>query len=313
MTISGEKHISLSSNFQQPSTSFSNNMTNPNRKSLLNFNNCKSSFESSLQQPSTTNAPISSLSEENMNDSVPSSPKNSKSKRKLFTKKEDQLLTIAAIKYNQESWSKIAQSVPGKTPKQCRDRWVNYLQPPLNLGPWSDSEDKLLVSLVNKYGTHWTKMKTSFPSRSTNSIKNRWYWLYKNHIKIVSADGNYSNDQDPKNLNETLSNNISEKNYTELNQNNNYCQVYSNKINSDSFNSSDNFQQQKYYCLVKTKPKRKKYTKQPKRNNFNTLNNNNNQETNNFIQFNNNNFVEKDFQINLNDDIITFNQEELEW
>lgn len=104
------------------------------------------------------------------------------SKRKLFTKQEDKLLTEAALYYNEKNWVLIAEKVPGRTPKQCRDRWVNYLQPSLKFTPWTDHEDKLLISLVNLHGTHWTMMKNKFPNRSTNSLKNRYYWLIKNKV-----------------------------------------------------------------------------------------------------------------------------------
>lgn len=62
---------------------------------------------------------------------------------------------------------------------------MNYLQPSLKFDPWSAQEDQLLLSLVSNKGTHWTKMKKFFPNRSTNSLKNRFHWLYKNQIKCI--------------------------------------------------------------------------------------------------------------------------------
>lgn len=104
-------------------------------------------------------------------------------KRTFFTEDEDKLLSKAAIKYNQSKWNLIAKCVPGKTPKQCRDRWANYLQPSLKFEPWTKEEEELLLSLVSKNGTHWSKLSAHFPTRSTNSIKNRWYWLINNKEK----------------------------------------------------------------------------------------------------------------------------------
>lgn len=113
------------------------------------------------------------------------------SKRKLFTEEEDNLLKKAALTYQNVSWNDIAKFVPGRTPKQCRDRWVNYLQPSLKNSPFSEDEDRLLFFLVSIYGTHWSKMKSHFPTRSTNSIKNRWYWFNKRTTKKLT---NLSND-----------------------------------------------------------------------------------------------------------------------
>lgn len=110
---------------------------------------------------------------------------NNLGKRRLFTYYEDCLLTQAAIAFHEVSWNQISQCVPGRSPRQCRDRWMNYLKPSLTFEPWTNTEDELLVSLVNKYGTHWTKMSSSFPSRSKNAIKNRWYWLIKYRIQVL--------------------------------------------------------------------------------------------------------------------------------
>ena len=115
-------------------------------------------------------------------------PASANPKRKYFTPEEDHQLTMSAMAYNQGSWNKIARCVPGRTPKQCRDRWVNYLQPYLKFEPWSEQEDQLLVSLVNSYGTHWSQFKANFPNRSTNSLKNRWYWLVKNHLNAIPIE-----------------------------------------------------------------------------------------------------------------------------
>jgi len=34
-------------------------------------------------------------------------------------------------------WSKIAKNVPGRTDSQCRERYVNALNPDLKLSPWT--------------------------------------------------------------------------------------------------------------------------------------------------------------------------------
>lgn len=119
-------------------------------------------------------------------------------KRRFFTQNEDMLLTKAAIQYNEKSWNIIAQCVPGRTPRQCRDRWMNYLKPNLKFDPWTKEEDELLISLVNSHGTHWTKMISHFPGRSTNAIKNRWNWLLKDRIHVSSSDDQSSKTNLPK-------------------------------------------------------------------------------------------------------------------
>lgn len=170
-------------------------------------------------------------------------------KRKYFTEEEDQLLIAAAISYNQSSWNTISQHIPGKTPKQCRDRWMNYLRPSLKFDPWTNQEDNLLISLVNIHGTHWTKMKQYFPGRSTNSIKNRWYWLIKNKVGIIQI-GDFKGQMihESKDIfTQNINNNISHTN-------NNISGIH---IDPNVSNESNN-QNKKFYYLLNHNGTKKK-------------------------------------------------------
>ena len=146
-------------------------------------------------------------------------------RRKFFTLEEDLLLQKAVVRFKNKDWNKIAKFVPGRTPKQCRDRWTNYLHPSLAFTPWTYEESQLLVSLVNKYGTHWSKMKKSFPNRSTNSLKNRWYSLIKDQVKVVSNAEQINNffnmkicDEKKECINQyALIENVSKKKYSSKN------------------------------------------------------------------------------------------------
>ena len=171
------------------------------------------------------------------------------SKRKLFTKEEDQLLKIAALRFNQGSWNDIAKCVPGRTPKQCRDRWTNYLQPSLKFDPWTNQEDNNLIMLVKNNGTHWKKMKRYFPGRSTNALKNRWHWLINNQDKslsnksILKLKGKSSNNKlyNSQSKNENLKNN-----FTCTNIGDNY-QLNRNNFNLEIINSLPINQNQNYF------------------------------------------------------------------
>lgn len=151
------------------SPNYSNFLYNNNFKNVPNNQSPKS-----FQQP-------------NINTKQSNSKCKIDTKRRFFTQNEDILLAEAAVQYNEKSWNIIAQCVPGRTPRQCRDRWMNYLKPNLKFDPWTKEEDELLISLVNKHGTHWTKMISNFPGRSTNAIKNRWNWLLKDRVSVVES------------------------------------------------------------------------------------------------------------------------------
>ncbi len=45
-----------------------------------------------------------------------------------------------------KKWSQIAQQLPGRIGKQCRERWHNHLNPAINKDPWSEEEDRYVLS-----------------------------------------------------------------------------------------------------------------------------------------------------------------------
>lgn len=71
-------------------------------------------------------------------------------------------------------WSDIAECIPGRLGKQCRERWSNHLDPTLKKGGWSDEEDKVLVGAQAVLGNRWCEIARLLPGRSENSAKNRW-------------------------------------------------------------------------------------------------------------------------------------------
>jgi hypothetical protein len=68
--------------------------------------------------------------------------------------------------------------MPERDSKQCRDRWLNHLDPALakhSNTPWTREEDSKLLMFIKKHGTRWRLMQlTILPSRSELTIKNRW-------------------------------------------------------------------------------------------------------------------------------------------
>lgn len=47
------------------------------------------------------------------------------------------MLAIAVNAYGSGNWTRIHKHIPGRTDVQCRERWVNVLNPELNAGPWT--------------------------------------------------------------------------------------------------------------------------------------------------------------------------------
>lgn len=120
-----------------------------------------------------------------------SSSEKKKSNRKArvpFTPEEDEKIKHLVNLYGNKHWSVIASFLVRRTPKQCRDRYTNYLVPGLFKGEWSNDEDDLLKKLYIQNGPKWSVFKNHFPGRSANSIKNRWNYFLSRQERTFSDE-----------------------------------------------------------------------------------------------------------------------------
>lgn len=102
--------------------------------------------------------------------------------RKKFSFEEDEKLKYLVKKHGSRKWDIIAREIPGRTGRQCRDRYMNYLVPGFFNGQWSKKEDELLLEKYVEFGSQWSKITKFFPGRSANSLKNRWNYFVSKHL-----------------------------------------------------------------------------------------------------------------------------------
>jgi len=109
--------------------------------------------------------------------------------RKTFNKLDDEKLMQIVMSANKVDWTEVANQMGNRTPRQCRERWKNYVDPKLLKDQWSVDEDERLLKKFDEIGSHWTKLKNYFPGRSVNSLKNRYSFLTgKKGIKQTSSE-----------------------------------------------------------------------------------------------------------------------------
>lgn len=84
-------------------------------------------------------------------------------------------------------WSKIADRVPNRSGKQCRERYFNHLQPTLNQSEWSPVEDARLYYLQSVMGARWAAIAGFFAGRTSNNLKNRFHHIRRRLDKDASA------------------------------------------------------------------------------------------------------------------------------
>ena len=84
-------------------------------------------------------------------------------------------------------WVSIAQLIPGRTGKQCRERYKNHLAPGICKQAWTAEEDAKLVALQQVHGNSWCRIARELPGRAENAVKNRWNGMFNKRVGALVA------------------------------------------------------------------------------------------------------------------------------
>ncbi|EDP42472.1 hypothetical protein MGL_3230 [Malassezia globosa CBS 7966] len=68
---------------------------------------------------------------------------------------EDEILKAAVSKYGMNQWARISSLLVRKTPKQCKARWYEWLDPSIKKIEWSREEDEKLLHMAKLMPTQW--------------------------------------------------------------------------------------------------------------------------------------------------------------
>lgn len=78
-------------------------------------------------------------------------------------------------RFNKAVWN--SKSV--RIGKQCRERWLNHLNPDINKTPFSTEEDILIIEQQKLQGNRWACIANMLHGRTENSVKNRFKQILK--------------------------------------------------------------------------------------------------------------------------------------
>lgn len=100
-------------------------------------------------------------------------------KTRTWSSEEDHRLIMGVYKYGVDNWNSIALFVGhSRSRSQCSQRWIRVLDPHISKSPWSESENRQLLSLVKKYGTKmWVKIASEMDRRSDVQCRYRYKQL----------------------------------------------------------------------------------------------------------------------------------------
>jgi hypothetical protein len=91
----------------------------------------------------------------------------------LWAIEEDAALSAAVSVHGTHNWKPVAALVPGRSHKQCRERWEHSQTE--KLGAWGATEDAALVRAASYFGAHkWRLISNLVPNRNPKQCRERW-------------------------------------------------------------------------------------------------------------------------------------------
>ena len=83
-----------------------------------------------------------------------------------------------------KNWNHIANSFnmtlnSQRNGKQCRERWVNFLNPNIRRDPFTIEEDLIILEKRLNIGNKWSEIIKDMEGRTENNVKNRFNMMYK--------------------------------------------------------------------------------------------------------------------------------------
>jgi hypothetical protein len=103
-----------------------------------------------------------------------------------------------AVKKLGNDWVAVAALVPGRTNKQCYQRWNDVLNPSggkKKVKWWKPEDDAKLVEAVKEHGKRWVAVAALFPGRTNKQCRHRWV----NHLDPDRASSTVEEEHNDRN------------------------------------------------------------------------------------------------------------------
>lgn len=123
---------------------------------------------------------------------------------------EDEILKKWVKINGEKKWNQCAKLINGRGGKQCRERWINVLNPNLKKGNWDKRDQMKLFKLSKIYFSKWSLISKKFHERSENCLKNYFY----SSIRKLKFSSIFQFLTQPKKITQKFSKNSSSNNFS---------------------------------------------------------------------------------------------------
>ena len=78
-----------------------------------------------------------------------------------------------------EEFNKLVGPESQRKPRQCRERWINVIDPSVRRDKWTAEEEFRILQLWKELGSKWHEISLQIEGRTEIQVKNRFNCLIK--------------------------------------------------------------------------------------------------------------------------------------
>ncbi|GJM96638.1 hypothetical protein PR202_ga13499 [Eleusine coracana subsp. coracana] len=91
-----------------------------------------------------------------------------------WTPREDAALARLADEHGARHWRRVAELMPGRSSRQCRDRWRHHLARDVYHRPFTAADDEELACLFLRHDGRWKDVSRAAHRRTSRVMRRRW-------------------------------------------------------------------------------------------------------------------------------------------
>ena len=108
---------------------------------------------------------------------------------------EDETLKAGVMKYGMNQWGRVASLLSRKSAKQCKARWLEWLDPSIKKTEWTKNEDEKLLHLAKLMPTQWRTIAPLVGRTATQCLER-----YERLLDAAVGNDAAGGDDDPRRL-----------------------------------------------------------------------------------------------------------------